>query len=145
MEFRLASNNDLDLLVDLEKKYFKSPWTKEQYYREINENEFSKNVVLIENNHIVGYINYWIIFDQATINKIFILEEKRKFGYGQKLIDYAIEDIKKNDCINVTLEVRVSNLSAIKLYEKNNFKIILRKKEYYSDKEDAFYMVRGVD
>ena len=76
MEFRLANNNDLDLLVDLEKKYFKSPWTKEQYYREINENEFSKNVVLIENNHIVGYINYWIIFDQATINKIFILEEK---------------------------------------------------------------------
>ena len=145
MEFRLANNNDLDLLVDLEKKYFKSPWTKEQYYREINENEFSKNVVLIENNHIVGYINYWIIFDQATINKIFILEEKRKFGYGQKLIDYAIEDIKKNDCIIVTLEVRVSNLSAIKLYEKSNFKIILRKKEYYSDKEDAFYMVRGVD
>lgn len=145
MEFRLANNNDLDLLVDLEKKYFKSPWTKEQYYREINENEFSKNVVLIENNHIVGYINYWIIFDQATINKIFVIEEKRKLGYGQKLLDFAIENIKENNCIIVTLEVRVSNKNAIKLYENNNFKTVVRKKEYYSDKEDAFYMVRGVD
>ena len=145
MEFRLANNNDLDLLVDLEKQYFKSPWTKEQYYREINENEFSRNVLLIENNNLVGYINYWIIFDQATINKVFVIEEKRKLGYGQKLIDYVVEDVKNNNCIVVTLEVRVSNKSAIKLYEKNSFKTVVRKKEYYSDKEDAFYMVRGVD
>ena len=56
----------------------------------------------------------------------------------------AFEDIKKSECMVCTLEVRISNDKAISFYIKNGFEKVLVKKAYYSDGEDAFYMVKGV-
>ena len=44
---------------------------------------------------------------------------------------------------SITLEVRVSNVAAIKLYENNGFEKKLVKKGYYSDGEDAYFMMLG--
>ena len=144
MIFRVAQEKDIVSLSELENKVFHSPWTFEQFKYEVLENQFAKIIVITDNDALIGYIDYWIIFDQATINKICICNEFRKQGLGQKLLDLAIEDFKKNECLVATLEVRVSNEAAIRLYEKNGFQIVLTKKEYYSDGEDAFYMVKGV-
>ena len=145
MEFRLAKLRDATDLYLLEKEVFTSPWTLEQFERELKDNEFAKTYVIYEGETLVGYINYWIIFDQATINKVCIRESYRKQGLAQKLIDSCLLDLKENECMVVTLEVRVSNDNAIKLYEKNGFETVLRKECYYSDGEDAFYMVKGVN
>ena len=51
--------------------------------------------------------------------------------------------MKKNEVFSITLEVRVSNISAQKLYESLGFKKILIKNNYYSDGEDAFFMMKG--
>lgn len=144
MEFRRASSQDIEPIAKLEEQVFISPWKIAQFQYEIEENEFSNNLVIYDGNILIGYINYWVIFDQSTINKICIRDEYRKQGLAQKLMDMALEDIKEKECIVVTLEVRVSNVGAIKLYEKNDFKIVLRKEKYYSDGEDAYYMVKGV-
>lgn len=145
MIFRLAENKDIELLSELENKVFHSPWTLEQFKYEVLENQYAKVIVLILDDTLVGYIDYWIIFDQATINKVCVSEKFRKQGIGQKLLDFALKDFKKNECLIATLEVRVSNKAAISLYEKNGFEIVLTKKQYYSDGEDAFYMVKGVN
>ena len=145
MEFRKATGRDATDLYLLEKKVFTSPWTLEQFERELKENEFARTYAIYDEDKLVGYINYWIIFDQATINKVCIEETYRRKGLAQKLIDSCFKDLKENDCIVVTLEVRVSNENAIKLYEKNGFETVLRKECYYSDGEDAFYMVKGVN
>ncbi len=143
MEFRNARSEDVNQIAELEKENFISPWTNDQFAYEIEQNEFSKTLLIMDNNILIGYLNYWIIFDQATINKICIKKEYRRQGLACKLISLALEDIIKNKCIIVTLEVRVSNPNAINLYQKNKFKIITKKPNYYSDGEDAFYMIRG--
>ena len=89
-------------------------------------------------------IDYWIIFDQATINKICIKDEYRRRGLAQKLLDICFKEVRENECMVITLEVRTSNEKAIKLYQKNGFDIVLTKPQYYSDGEDAYYMVKGV-
>jgi ribosomal-protein-alanine N-acetyltransferase len=144
MEFRLAKKEDINSLYELEFNTFKAPWNLNHFTYEVNENEFSRTLVVYQDDVLIGYINYWIIFDQATINKVCVKEEFRRRGIAQKLFDMAFEDIKKSECMVCTLEVRISNEKAISFYIKNGFEKVLVKKAYYSDGEDAFYMVKGV-
>ncbi len=144
MEFRFAEVKDIDSLFELEKKTFISPWTYSQFEYEIKDNSFSKLLLIINEDELIGYIDYWIIFDQATINKICIKDEYRRRGLAQKLLDICFKEVKENECMVITLEVRTSNEKAIKLYQKNGFDIVLTKPQYYSDGEDAYYMVKGV-
>ena len=55
-----------------------------------------------------------------------------------------IEDLKENEVLFSTLEVRTSNENAIKLYKKFGYEKITIKEKYYKDGEDAIYMVRGI-
>lgn len=145
MEFKTAITEDLDLLLTLENKYFINPWTDTQFKYELEENEFSKTILLFDDNkNYIGYINYWIIFDRGEINKICIDELYRRKGYATELLTYAFKDFQKNDCLSVSLEVRASNKNAIALYEKFGFTKVRVKEKYYSDGEDAFIMIKGV-
>lgn len=143
MEIRYATIEDLNKIASLEAKYFIGPWTEEQFKYELIENQFSKTLILIENDSLIGYCNYWVIFDQGEINKICIEESYRKQGLATKLLDKAFDDFQKNECLSVSLEVRVSNVPAQKLYEKYGFMKVVVKEKYYSDGEDAYYMIKG--
>ena len=62
------------------------------------------------------------------------------------LLGQMIKDCEsKEDVVEfITLEVRVSNAPAIAFYKKHKFSEITIKKNYYSDGEDAIYMVRSL-
>jgi ribosomal-protein-alanine N-acetyltransferase len=144
MNIRRANIDDLSELVRMEKENFTIPWTSEQFKYELTENQFSTTYVIYDNDKMIGYICYWIIFDQSTLNKIAVDASYRNKGIGQQLMDIFENDVKANDCIVETLEVRVHNTNAIRLYEKNGFKVVTTKRGYYQDGEDALYMVKGV-
>lgn len=143
MKIRRMMDEDLDVIDGLEKSIFTSPWPRSEYLYEIHENPYGNPYVLIEDDEIVAYFDYWIIFDRAEIATIGVKEEYRHLGYGQKMMNYIVEQAELNGCENVTLEVRVSNDKAIKLYEKNGFININTRKNYYDDNhEDAYLMVK---
>lgn len=143
MEFRKATELDIDNLVNLEEINFHSPWTKDQFKYELLENEFSNTIVVYEGDELIGYINYWVIFDNGQINKICVKDNYRRQGIASKLMDMASDDFKEKECFVITLEVRKSNVSAQALYEKYGFMNVLTKKAYYTDGEDAYYMIKG--
>ena len=95
------------------------------------------------NEEIIGFINFSIIYDRSELNYIFVLEKYRKKSYAKKMMDFFIDYVKNNNCLNITLEVRKSNISAINLYKKFNFKVIADRKNYYGN-EDAIMMLREV-
>jgi len=145
MELRFADINDLDSIMDIEQRRFHGDdWNKKHWEYELKDNSFSKTIILVLNEIIVGYINYWIIFEQATINKVCVDTNYLRKGYGDVLVKEALKFIDKNNCISTSLEVRVSNYPAINLYQKNLFKTVLRKEQYYSDGEDCYYMLRSI-
>ncbi len=143
MELREMVFNDLDQVVVLENELFASPWTKENFIYELCENEFSNNYVLVEDNKIIGYIGFWITFDICQITTLGIAKEYQGRGLSCILMDKCIEVAKQNECFNITLEVRVSNIVAQKLYEKYGFTNAAVRKNYYSDNgEDAYLMLK---
>ncbi|NLC97204.1 MAG: ribosomal protein S18-alanine N-acetyltransferase [Erysipelotrichaceae bacterium] len=143
MIIREMELNDLSEVFEIEKSIFSSYWSISDYRYELIENPYSKYYILEENNRVIGYVGYWITFDIAQITTIGILKEYQGKGYSNNLMKKVIEDVNKSKCENISLEVRVSNKTAISLYEKYGFQIVNIRKSYYSDNhEDAYLMVK---
>lgn len=138
-------NEDLDVVIDIEKASFNDPWTVTQFQYELSENPFATILVITYRDIVVGYIDFWITFESATINKIAIRNELRRFGLGKLLLEDTLRRITQiPEVTMITLEVRTHNEAAIKLYQRAGFIIDHTKKTYYSDGEDAYYMMKAV-
>jgi [ribosomal protein S18]-alanine N-acetyltransferase len=142
MIIRPAKLTDIPALVIIEKHAFSSPWTSEHFLYEIEQNPFSFLFVAEVDSIIVGYIDWWLTFQQGQINNVAVIPQLRRKKIGETLLLDALKRLSEGGAETVTLEVRVSNLPAQKLYEKFGFKNILRKPKYYTDGEDAFLMER---
>ena len=142
MEIRLATVSDIPALLEIENECFHKPWGEKDLIYEINDNPVSVVNVLEENNVIVGFISYWITFDSATIAQIAIRKNHQGRGLAKELMQDMVDDCYAKRVINITLEVRASNIKAINLYNKFGFKQIVIKPHYYENGEDAIYMVR---
>ncbi len=139
---RKMTEADLDRILELEHELFRSPWTREAYLYELNENPFANLYVIEEDGKIAAYCDWWVIYEQAQIATIGTAKEFQRKGYGQKMIDLIRNDALEKGCEFITLEVRVSNLPAQSLYEKNGFMIANIRKDYYTDNhEDAYLMI----
>ena len=89
----------------------------------------------------VGYVSTWLVWEEAHITAIAVRKAYRGRGVGELLLTGAIETAMHEKSRVVTLEVRVSNQSAIALYKKYGFKKVGLRKAYYSDnREDADIM-----
>ena len=112
-----------------------------EYKVSLGTNPYNKCFYLIINEEIIGYIEYAVIYDKVELNFIYIVEKYRKKGYAQKLLDYMFNNL--NDVSNITLEVNINNISAIKLYEKNGFKVVSKRENYYNG-VDGYLMLKVV-
>ncbi|MBQ7104384.1 MAG: GNAT family N-acetyltransferase [Bacilli bacterium] len=105
---------------------------KNELKKEFEMNPYTKIYIYIENDNILGILHINDIYDRYEINNIYVLEEYRNKGIASKLLEYVIELGKKNNILNITLEVRKNNVNAIKLYNKYNFKEKAIRKGYYN-------------
>ncbi len=97
---------------------------------DLTNNPFSHYLLFIEENKIVGYLNYYLIYDRIEIANFNVLDKYQNKGIGTRLLDYLIK--KYPDIVNITLEVRCDNIKAIHLYEKMGFIKKAIRKGYYS-------------
>lgn len=112
-----------------------------------NIDEFNKCKLLLDDTKLIGFITYTVIYERAEILDIVIDDNFRNKGYGNILLNSCIDDIKKSNCINITLEVSENNLPAIELYKKNGFKILSVRKNYYHNNDeyvDAYLMKKDL-
>lgn len=144
IEVRDMVNADLDRVMEIENLCFKAPWGREDLYREINDNQLSVLLVVTINDLVVGFCDYWNTFDSGTICQIAIHPDYQHQSLGTRLLDEVIKDAKAKKTRTLTLEVRESNSRAIKFYQKHGFIITLVKEKYYSNGENAIYMIKEV-
>ena len=94
-----------------------------------------------ENPTIAGYVSVWYQGDEAHITEIAVRESLRGNGIGELLLIGSLRAAREYGSRVMTLEARVSNFIAQKLYEKYSFKSVGIRKGYYSDnREDAVIM-----
>lgn len=103
--------------------------------------EFSDCLVLEENNSLVGFVIFSIMYERAEIIYIVIDSSFRLKGYAFMLLDKCINKIIENNCCNITLEVNCNNVAAINLYKKLGFKIAATRKKYYN-LDDGYLMIK---
>jgi len=144
-DIRKATQNDVDILLRMEEECFVAPWKRENIEYELNENPVSVLNVVTLDNVVIGYLDYWITFDSATICQICVKKEYRHNHVASMLIEDMIDDCYAKKVLNITLEVRTGNTPAIGLYKKHGFVETLVKKHYYTNGDDALYMVRKVE
>ncbi len=90
---------------------------------------------------LIGYVGLWYMAGEAHIVSIAVRETYRGQGVGELLMLGAVEMALRRGCEVLTLEVRVSNEAAQRLYEKYGFKNVGLRRRYYSDNgEDAYIM-----
>lgn len=130
---------DIDELKRLEAECFSDPKTVTNFEHELN-NDLANFVLYETEGKVMGYLGMWRIVDEVHYGNLAVRPEYRRRGIANKLVAYSIDYAKLNDCRGITLEVRSTNLPAIKLYEKNGFKILGKRLNYYSDSTDALIM-----
>lgn len=90
---------------------------------------------------IAGYVSLWFQGNEAHITEIAVREKLRGNGIGELLLIGSVRVAMENGSTVLTLEARVSNFIAQRLYEKYGFKEVGIRKNYYSDnREDAVIM-----
>lgn len=142
---RKAKINDLEAIKEIEDESFRNPFTKEDLLYEISQNPVSNFLVLEKAGKVIGFIDYWVTFDSATIDQIAIKKSERNQGFAKILLEKSINDLKELGEVSFfTLEVRASNEPAINLYKSFGFQKVTIKEKYYDDGEDAIYMIRGL-
>ena len=142
IKIRPMTKADIDDVVEIEKaSYGKHHWSRESFFNELSNDLAFYFCAINDKNDIVGYIGTWQIMEEAHITNVSVNPELRRKKIGEALLYQAIENCYSNGVKYITLEVRVSNEKAIKLYEKYGFKSLGTRKGYYQDNnEDALIM-----
>lgn len=145
MNIRKAKISDLEAIKEIEDESFINPFTKEDLLYEISQNPVSNFLVLEKDGLVVGFLDYWVTFDSATIDQIAVKKSERNQGFAKILLEKTINDLKELGEVSFfTLEVRASNEPAINLYKSFDFQKVTIKEKYYDDGEDAIYMIKGL-
>ena len=134
--------SDVDEIYEIEKdSYGEHHWSKDSFYSEVSNNIARYYVAKDENNTVLGYIGSWFIIDETHITNVSVSQKHRRKSIGEALLAHLIQQCYKEKMKYITLEVRISNEPAIKLYEKYQFKSLGTRKNYYQDNnEDALIM-----
>jgi len=142
IKIRKMSHADLLQVHAIEKQCFTTPWGISSFEYEL-EHKLTILKVAVLNNRIIGYVCIRTILDMTHALNLAVLPEFRRQGIGSMLFRDALQELKHSGAgANVvTLEVRESNIAAIKLYEKFGFNIIGKRINYYQmPDEDAVIM-----
>lgn len=141
MRIRPATLEDVPLISKIEEQCFPNPWQESAFVEEIEKNEMAFYFVAELSGETVGYIGYWWVLDEAHITNVAVSPSHRKNGIARALISALIKDALEKGIVECTLEVRVNNAGAIRLYSSLGFEGVGVRKGYYLDsKEDALIM-----
>lgn len=131
----------IDGVLAVEEATFSIPWTRQDFEREIKENNMAIYYVAVAEGNIVGYAGMWHVITEGHITNVAVLEDYRKQGIGDALMHKLEEVAEEKEMIGITLEVRMNNAAAQKLYYKHGYRAEGLRKNYYPDThEDAVIM-----
>jgi len=144
--FRSMTLSDVPGILAIEQEAFTSPWTAEAFFNELTNNHFARYLIMELNGEIIGYGGMWTIMDEAHVTNIAVRADYRGRGFGRKLLAELQRTAVFFGAARMTLEVRVSNVVAQRLYRKFGFEPSGIRPGYYSDnQEDALIMWAELD
>ncbi|MEO0108589.1 MAG: ribosomal protein S18-alanine N-acetyltransferase [candidate division WOR-3 bacterium] len=135
---------DLDAVMQIERQSFRSPWRRSFFLADLNRPE-SLLLAAHLGTDLVGYLVAWRVADELHLANIAVAQPFRRQGVATQLLHSVLEFGQQTACREIYLEVRPSNLPAIRFYEKEGFRYCYTRSRYYPDGEDALVYRRMLD
>ncbi|MCL2747853.1 MAG: ribosomal protein S18-alanine N-acetyltransferase [Oscillospiraceae bacterium] len=142
MSLRIAplQARHIEAAADIEKVSFSMPWSRAMLMVELD-NPLAFYLAAEEGDTLAGYAGMHVILDEGYITNVATTPRYRRRGVASRLLEGLLAQAEGQALSFLTLEVRVSNLPAIALYEKHGFrKLGLRPRYYEKPREDALIM-----
>jgi ribosomal-protein-alanine N-acetyltransferase len=132
---------DLAAVQHIERGSFSTPWPAHAYRQELETNRLAQYLVCALEGDIVAYGGIWLMVDEAHVTTFAVHPRFRRRRIGERLLLSLLDLARDRRAREATLEVRLSNLAARRLYEKYGFRPVGIRPRYYSDnQEDALIM-----
>lgn len=140
ISFRRMTEADLDAVLKIEYAAFSHPWTRGIFLDGLKSYEIW---LMFEGEQQVGHGVINVIIDEAHLLNITVKPESQGRGLGLRLLEELMKRAYAMNGRECFLEVRASNHSAYRLYERYGFNEIGRRRDYYpvaGGREDALVM-----
>ena len=132
---------DLAAVLLMEKAFFADAWTENIFRQELDLPQARNLIARYDDREIAGYLNCWLVADEVQLHKIAVRQDRQRQGIASALLAAMLEGARQAGALHATLEVRISNEPAVRLYERFGFTVRSRRPLYYDDThEDALIM-----
>jgi ribosomal-protein-alanine N-acetyltransferase len=142
IEYRRLKLRDLNAIEEIERSSYPTPWSRSMFAGELAKpSSICLGAIDTEVNELVGYLIISRYVDAWHVMNVAVADAYRRRGVASGLMEQLFEATARDGRRGYTLEVRVSNEAAIRLYERLGFKARGIRRGYYTDnREDALIM-----
>ena len=140
-KLRPMTASDLDAIMAIERVNFPFPWTEGNFKDSMNSGYMC--LVMEQGKQLMGYAILMMVLDEAHLLNISVAQSHQGQGWGRYLLVQMMEMGREKGGLNMFLEVRTSNHSALGLYESMGFNEMGIRPGYYpahNGREDAVLM-----
>lgn len=123
---------------------FRSPWSRGALAGELRNDVAVYHVLELE-DEIIGYAGMWVLFEEAHVTNVAVMEGYRRRGYARQLMLSMMRAALKKKATAMTLEVREHNAAAQALYEELGFHQNGYRPRYYSDTGEGALLMWNTD
>jgi ribosomal-protein-alanine N-acetyltransferase len=144
VDFRRLELGDLNAIESIERASYRTPWSRSMFAGELAKpSSISLGAFEPETGELLGFLIISRYVDAWHVMNLAVAPKHRRRRIASSLLDRLFELTSGEGRRGYTLEVRVSNDVAIKLYEQAGFKARGVRRGYYTDnREDALIMWR---
>ncbi len=120
-EIRPLTIADLPLMRAIEEASFSTPWPGNAYESELTTNRLARYVGAWRGGELLGFGGIWLMVDEAHVTTIAVAPALRGEGLGTALMLELLQEARRGEARVATLDVRVSNELAQRLYARLGF------------------------
>ena len=144
LQVREMMESDLSQVAEIAKAGFARPWSR-QGFAEALLLDNACFLVAVDEGDVLGYSGIYMAADEGEIINIAVSPKVQRRGVGKKLMSELLFEGRKNGICRFFLEVRVSNVAAIHLYESFGFAIQGVRKNFYKEINEDAYLMNRID
>ena len=126
--------------AELELLCFTEPWSENALRLLLSED--AVGFICEADGKVVAYGGMLIAVDEGQVTNVAVHPAHRRQGLGRRIVEAFVKEARRRGLVQISLEVRASNIAAIRLYEEMGFRTAgVRKRFYRNPAEDALVML----
>ncbi len=143
-QIRKMKADDLESVASIAAAVFAAPWSK-QGFAEALPMENACFLVAQEGEEILGYCGLFLAADEGEILNVAVSPAFQGRGVADRMLTALLVEGERSGVHRFFLEVRVSNVAAIRLYQKHGFSIQGIRKNFYAESQEDAYVMNRID